>query len=567
MRSHPAGDRVPRFGAQGQENVNLDMYRKFAGSGSRLVLVAFLLASLMVTLPSPVAAQGATATTEVNVDVAAEAGEAAPVPTPTPTATIPPPPPPTEIPATIPPLPTEVPPILAPEPTEIPETLPPVPTEIPATIAPTPTEILPAETQVPADPSPTATFAAGALDESDTQVEPTGTSTSPAMGLDGPDTATTPTETAGLTPTVTPVVTATSDATATVSTGGTPATTETEPLATTDPTMPATADVVPTATSLPLVITTPLALASPQAAASPAPGSSGVATPGLAQAMTYQLQPDITCRPATSDQQTRVFTCVIAGAVQVANGVIPGIDLEWLVSASTDPGWSVELSGEPGVWAGASSSLLSDQTVVPGPDAGGDVQVALTVHVRIQPTTCGVLPEATIRLDATLDAGIPGNNPASLTSGANRASGSIAVQADASSEPGLAFSGPLTFDAVNPERVDEDTSTTGSISLVASNLTAACGEWIVTMVGAPLTATNGDTIPATNLQLVSINGQPVPDGACSLESSCALGTVQTGPSENDTQVFELEFSLVVPAGTLAGSFGASISASIDPAIP
>jgi hypothetical protein len=132
-------------------------------------------------------------------------------------------------------------------------------------------------------------------------------------------------------------------------------------------------------------------------------------------------------------------------------------------------------------------------------------------------------------------------------------------------EPSLAFSGPLTFGEVTPPAAGEASRTTGSITLIASGLTTACGNWTVTLIGSPLTAANGDVIPASNLVLQSINGQPVPAGSCSVNGRCLLATLPAGTDVPDTQVLELQFGLEIPAGTLAGSFGSSISASIDPA--
>lgn len=338
------------------------------------------------------------------------------------------------------------------------------------------------------------------------------------------------------------------------------------PLPTSEPTIPPSE--IPTEPE-PTTVATEAPLPSPTVTSAPSPSPSPTVT--VVPSLSYQLGDALNCQPETSTTEIRHgssidYRCTLDLSIAADNLPAGTVRVDWQLGAVVGDGWSVQLRTGEAEWTGQSPEVNithRDEFPTSALDSGEGLTRTVSVGLRISRDRCITDGGAVIvRGGATVS--LPGTTGASIqVPSRTTAKVEVAPTLAPIPEPSLAFVGALDLGAVDLDPLMSPTSTSGTITLNVTGLDQSCGVWTVSLNGETLSAESGSTIAAGNLRLVSVNGQPLASGACSLDTGCVAATIESGADAAATVSFQLEIGLDVPIGTTPGSFNSSISASLD----
>lgn len=331
------------------------------------------------------------------------------------------------------------------------------------------------------------------------------------------------------------------------------------PVETVAPTEPPAANV-PVAT---LPATVP-ATTAPTAAPQP---SLTYSTPAQPVCQTVSGGPERIESGATLD-----YTCTSTLAVTGTQVSPDAVVLDWSVTAGVDGDWQVQLrsaaTGAAWTPVGAGHAAFSYQTGVPAETAtatagGFDATITLAFDVRVRRLACGISAQSIV-LRTSARGAVPGVDAASVAQTGELANPLVLTPALASiPDPSMTLEGPLDFGTVpvtsaGPANAD----TTANLVIALEGLGASCGDWRLSL--RAITPAGGDgVLSASDLIIVSVDGQPLAGGPCALSGVCVINDVTAGPGAPDTGRYTVTVSLRLPDGSPPGTFDATITGRLD----
>lgn len=293
------------------------------------------------------------------------------------------------------------------------------------------------------------------------------------------------------------------------------------------------------------------------------------------------VQPSCSLAPdqpaAIASGGTIEYVCSDSVYLNGADLVAASVDVAWSVYASVPGGWAVQMlppvndpAVEAPVWTaeGASEAAFEFRQVAPlGASQDRitvDASITIEFRVRLMRAVCGMASQTlSVSHDAT---------PIVSDAGATIAAEPVSYQPFLLTpelavvpEPSVAFDGPLSFGEVGVTADGPETATSsGSVSLTVSGLNVACGTWGLNLGATPLVDESGVPLGGSQLVVVSINDERLPDGGCDLAGGCDAIALAAGPGAPPSQSIVLGVELRMPEQPGLGAFGTSLSASLIP---
>jgi hypothetical protein len=267
------------------------------------------------------------------------------------------------------------------------------------------------------------------------------------------------------------------------------------------------------------------------------------------------VSPGVACSSVPATQSTPYTAdCAARASLNLEHAFGQELGFEMTVSSPATPaGWSVRLKSGTTGWNTAPfttswSTLIGETGMIA-------LEERLPFMVEATPSCLATSTnlDLTISLDVTL-----GGQP--ITGSSSSITHQLLLAAPAVPEPTLSFTGSLDFGEIIPSSEGDASEAHGSIVLDVAGLAASCSSWDVTISGGSLSSDTGDVIPGGNLQLVAVNGVPLPGGPCAVTAGCLVATFPPESGAGDSTSVTLSFLLTIPPTTTSGTFLSGISA-------
>lgn len=269
------------------------------------------------------------------------------------------------------------------------------------------------------------------------------------------------------------------------------------------------------------------------------------------------------------------YICTYAVMLDGEHVSADAVQLDWSIQAAVEGGWSVQLlpPGENAQWTAGSSATAaftstSDLAIASNQPGRLQTSEQITFHLRVHRVACGTVVQP-VSLAASVTALLPGFEAATIEQTA-AGTGSVIIEPALIDipTPTVEFTGPLDFGEIQLASDGPVFNThTGTLQLVVNGLDEACGDWVITLAGTTMNGTDGSSMPANSLRLDSVNGQPLFDGACALDTTCTVATVRGGADASPTSTLNLGVSLVLPDQMSVATFNAKLTATMVEAAP